>query len=554
MKVVKPLKHYRRKRFLHRFLLMDSPRSAQLIGLGLLFLAALWRSFGFLLLVNTALRTRLFDPATVIAAGTLLLLPGLLLFVGVVFLGSGKYDGIRHWRLRDLLTFAHWKKCWSLLFAAAAALFFAVGGETPITLAAALFALVLAVVFAPDRRPIKAAAWLPLILAFLTLAGMFCGPYLLDRDIRAQGLRLARLIDGGGAVRDPAPSSVAEYDARESGSLSERAEPLKTMIATEPEKSPYVWYHSPAEARKALAEFRAKDPQYLAATERFLALPVGFLREEYDPASGLYENQYGRLVEAACSRALLLRCAGNKAEAVRTDAEMRKLRDWCLNSHSLIARLAAVRIETIRLQAIAGTLPQMPWSREEYMALLGDSPDWDQAFRRSVGDEAYQWLRIIGAQNAEFAADSPWGIYLLFDRRNLLRRSIGTVEIARRQDLDYAAKRAMLRELDRPAGFLYSDLLGGLGETKLRSFVRIRDRRTMAEAAFEVFAELRRNAAPPERPRALDGLRDRWNDRPFGFGSGEIAVDADVLRRGFRIFVDAPENKQGSPDEIVVLW
>ena len=97
MRPVKPLKHYRRKRFFHRVLLMDSPRSAELIGLGLLFLAALWRSAGFLLLVMAALRTGV-DLPTVIAGGLLLVVPyGLLLFTGLCFIGSGKYDGIRHW-------------------------------------------------------------------------------------------------------------------------------------------------------------------------------------------------------------------------------------------------------------------------------------------------------------------------------------------------------------------------------------------------------------------------------------------------------------------------
>ena len=346
MKQTAPLKHSRRKRFLHKFLMMDSPRSAHLVGLGLFMFAHLLRAFGYIAVIQLVLRSG-FDASSITSCALLFVLYALLLVSACLFLGSGKYDGIRHWQFRDLLTFGYWKKCWSTVFAAAAAALLIVWGESPPILAAALFSLVLCFVFAPDRRKIRKIALLPVLLAFLALAGMFCGARLLENDVRSQQLRLARLVGGN------APVTSAEYATRENGGFSVHEEPLKTMRKTRPGTPFFVWYHSPEEARQDLEQLRRENPRFIAAAERFLALPAGFIREEFDPKTDAYECQCGILREAARFQALLIQCAPDKATVVRADENLRKLREWCLASHSAIARLVAVSIEKIRLQTLA---------------------------------------------------------------------------------------------------------------------------------------------------------------------------------------------------------
>ena len=361
VKHARPLKHYRRRRFLHKFLMMDSPRSADLMGLGLLFLALLLRMFGYLAVIRLVLVSG-FGPASLAAGLLLTALYALLLGAAMLFIGGGKYEGIRRWRARDLLTLGHWKKCWNVLFAAGAVPLFVAGGETPLTLAAVLFLLVLAVVFAPDGRRIKTAAFIPVLLAVLVLAGMFCTARFLERDIRSRLVRLAGIVGGD------APVSLAAYDAREGKALSVKREPLKTLAETEPEASFFVWYHSFDEMQKDLARLRRENPRYPAAVERFLALPAGSVREEIDPETGTYVCSCGLLRTAARFQALLIGCARDKETAIRADANLRKLAAWCIGSHSVVARLVGISVEKIRL-------PELFHEAERRLRHGADVPD-----------------------------------------------------------------------------------------------------------------------------------------------------------------------------------
>jgi len=547
MKQTGPLKHYRRKRFLHKFLMMDSPRSANLVGLGLFMLAHLLCAFGYIAVIRLMLRSG-FDTGSIASCVLLFVLYALLLVFASLFLGSGKYDGIRHWQFRDLLTFGYWKKCWSAVFAAAAPALLIAGGESPPVLAAALLALVLFFVFAPDGRKIRKIAFLPVLLAFLTLAGMFCGARLLEREIRSRQFRLARLVG------ENAPVTSVEYAAREKGGLSVHEEPLRTMRETRPGTPFFVWYHTPEEARKDLDRLRRENPRFLAATERFLALPAGFIREEFDPKTDAYECRCGILREAARFQALLIQCAPGKKTVVRADANLRKLREWCLASHSVIARLVAVSIEKIRLQALAGTIPRLNWTSKEYAGLLSGAPDWDRALLCSIGDDTLQWLSHYTWWRNGIAPGSPWDLYTLLDKRRLIVRSVKIAELALKKEMPYHEKREMLRKLDAPAGFIFSDLTGGMNENLLRHFVRVRDYRTIAQAAFELFEECRKNGTLPDHPQALRALRDRWENRPFGYEHGQITVDENTRRRGFRIFIAEPGKGNAPCDGIAVLW
>ena len=545
MKAVRPLKHYRRRRFLHKFLMMDSPRSAHLMGAGLLCLALLFRMFAYLAVIRLVLVSG-FGAASIASGLLLAAIYALLLGAAMLFIGGGKYEGIRRWRARDLLTVGHWKKCWNLLFAAGAVLLLLVRGETPLTLTAVLFLVVLAVVFAPDGRRIRKMAFIPVLLAFLVLAGMFCTARFLERDIRSRLVRLAGMIG-----RD-APVSTAEYDAREKNALSVKQEPLKTLAETEPEASFFVWYRSFDEMQKDLARLRRENPRYPPAVERFLALPVGSVREEIAPETGAYMCSCGLLRTAARFQALLIGCARDKKTVIRADAGLRKLAAWCISSHSAVARLVGISVEKIRLQALAGTLPRLNWTKEEYASLLGDAPDWDAVLLRAIGDETLQGLRLYAQTGVTSRSGGAWDLYTLLDMRHAVRRSERLAELVLQKDVPLSAKRGALLRLTAPRGFIFADMTGGMELTYLRHFERIRDIRIMAEAAFGVMEEFRQTGALPAHPRALAGLRDRCGDRPFGYEHGEIAVAKGVSKRGFLIFAAGPE-KEKTPGGIAVF-
>lgn len=546
VKHARPLKHYRRRRFLHKFLMMDSPRSADLMGLGLLFLALLLRMFGYLAVIRLVLVSG-FGPASLAAGLLLTALYALLLGAAMLFIGGGKYEGIRRWRARDLLTLGHWKKCWNVLFAAGAVPLFVAGGETPLTLAAVLFLLVLAVVFAPDGRRIKTAAFIPVLLAFLVLAGMFCTARFLERDIRSRLVRLAGIVGGD------APVSLAAYDAREGKALSVKREPLKTLAETEPEASFFVWYHSFDEMQKDLARLRRENPRYPAAVERFLALPAGSVREEIDPETGTYVCSCGLLRTAARFQALLIGCARDKETAIRADANLRKLAAWCIGSHSVVARLVGISVEKIRLQALAGTLPRLNWTKEEYLFLLGTAPDWDAVLLRAIGDETLQGLRLYARTGPAPRSGGAWELYTLLDERHAVRRGGRLAELVLQKEVPLAAKHEAIKRLTAPRGFLFADMTGGMSSAYLRHFERIRDIRAMAEAAFGLMEEFRQTGALPEHPRALEKRRDRLGNRPFGYEHGEIAVAKGVSKRGFLIFAVGPEQEK-APGGIAVFW
>ena len=211
-------------------------------------------------------------------------------------------------------------------------------------------------------------------------------------------------------------------------------------------------------------------------------------------------------------------------------------------------------MENIRFQALAGTLPRMDWSREEYTALLGEAPDWEQAFIRSVGDETVHWLNSYPTRRDGFYPSSSIGIYLLLDMRHTLARSARIIEAVKMQGLTCSAKRETIKKANASCGFLYADITSTPDDLCYRNFVWIQDCRLMAELAFDIFKTCKNDELPTERPQALDGLCDRLGNRPLGFESGNLDVSMGIQRRGFRIFIDTPEKENGRADEIAVLW
>ena len=205
------------------------------------------------------------------------------------------------------------------------------------------------------------------------------------------------------------------------------------------------------------------------------------------------------------------------------------------------------------LQSVAGTLPRIAWSRDEYVALLGNEPDWEAAYRRSAGDETLIFLRLITPWTDKIRS-TPAGLYFTLNLRHGIKCFLAMVA-ATRENLSPAAKAAKLRAVVAPDDRWLLFCTGTIvPDAVWIKFLRLRDRRTMAEAAFEVFAELRQSGTLPSHPRALDGLRDRLYGRPYRCESGEFEVDTEIRKRGFRIFIDDPEKQDLPRDHITVLW
>lgn len=414
----KGFRHYHRKKALYRFFMMRSPRTGGIFGLSWMLMAI--ELFPFFLFSGF----RIFCvskgswqfPAVI--GGSVFLLIFLYLF-GMIFCAQGLYGCLR--------SILKKKTVLRSILASAGALFPQIMGLIllPVLICkkritAALFAFAGAVLYAMNLRtdwpPLFfltatvcylaafAGIWdkagspprfalTPLWIAIAANLVLFGWDLKLQSDIRMERSRLSRII--GQSVE------LEDFWARETKGFPADREPLKTLIAHNPEDMAIGMkkHYSPAEANAELTALQKRHPLFLKAIDDFLKLPAEKISHR-KPEDGLATSIEIPELQPLCNavRVLALRIAadpGNKRNTAECNRMMLKVRNIVSQNHFLISHLAAIAVESIRLDAISALLPGGEYTKEEFVGLVGEPVDWDQSLRLAYGEESAHFCTVL---------------------------------------------------------------------------------------------------------------------------------------------------------------
>ncbi len=590
----KPLKHYRRKRFFYKRLMMASPRAGAIFGLSLMLLILVCLPFfamsGFSLLMG------LYDArgsaTEAVLLGGVWAAPFLFLYVyGFIALGLALNTMlrkvIRNNNCRDLLASL---AAFFFPFAGAAVLFAFVREKRRLFAGFAAISVALAI-FARCASIPPATAWFVtwggLAFLFFALAGVrgrsrfrfYClvplaGCILmlitiqhcdttLQKDIVAQRAELSKIVGQSIEVKD--------YWARDAGGLSVKDEPLAAMIERQPPRGDgaATGTANVEEARGALAEYRQKYPEFIAALTTFLKLPVRHVthvRPKDDMLASMALPELNVFRDGARYLALSIKAdPENRENLLRCNAGMERLRDWSLAGNTLISQLVAMAVEQTRLNALSVPLAAGSIDADDWRRLLGDPPDWRTALARSIGDEAtmyescYNFILfnpaglLPGGGNAAIAfarSYIPSFLHIQFQRDYLFAlNEFRKLALIRNPDNLPAAELAALMKCDekkikRNFFILSGMLLPALGQLAIKQG-EIEDFRRLAEIAGGVMVY--RKAHDGKLPATLDFLPEKPLDsltrQPIRYESGKLQMKDDSKCYGFRLYTRDGQGK-----------
>ncbi|HOG51462.1 MAG TPA: hypothetical protein PKY10_12805, partial [Lentisphaeria bacterium] len=145
-------------------------------------------------------------------------------------------------------------------------------------------------------------------------------------------------------------------------------------------------------------KFRADAPDFVTAVEALVKMPGAGVRNDapYALIDGPTHPELPAFQAAArfcCSD--LLAHDDDRELVLERCADLEHLRDWSLSQSTLTAKLVAVGIERMYLQALARPLAAGTLTDGDWRVLLARKPDWGQAFAFGFGDEAASFQRIF---------------------------------------------------------------------------------------------------------------------------------------------------------------
>ena len=255
-----------------------------------------------------------------------------------------------------------------------------------------VLALFVAASGCPDQRPLRLSCLWPLALTGVYFLGLHAYCVKLDRDLQQGRQELSELI--GRSVE------LSDFLARErTGGLSPTEEPLKTLIDLKMDTDvPDFMTASRDEHLAYVEKVRTDAPDFVAAVEALVKMPIVGVRndnpEDWITASAYPElTAFRRAARFCCSD--LLAHDDDRELVLERCADLEHLRDWSLSQSTLMAKLVAMSIERMYLQALARPLAAGTLTDGDWRVLLARKPDWGQAFAFGFGDEAASFQRIF---------------------------------------------------------------------------------------------------------------------------------------------------------------
>ena len=412
----KALKHYKRKKFFHRFFMRKSPRSGAMFGLAWMI------CFGAILPLSPWLFLQMVPQAKYDfnTADIILLLTAAVLFFTVClliyaygFLTFAKNFYIilrndlkksRFWKIPALVS-AVWyelagilllpivikKKRWAgLLFILLSFVFGFLGYmlDTPLQKwwcfhFGVAFMLFCAIGVIGKKGDFQRKAVYPLFGFGLFGIVLLASDFYLFLQIDKRQSELAKVTQCG--------IGVADWQKRNASGYSINKEPVKSFskvnIKIDLEK-----YQTPGEAKKYLAELRKTQADKFIAIDKLLKLKPQRLAYNWvapgETVADMLLPDLQCFLTAAHLRILEIRANGaDKNVVARCNQDLLQFRKWCLHNETLIGKLVAGAVDNRRLYALSYAMASGVYSKEEIIKLIGDVPDWSKQYSETFASE-----------------------------------------------------------------------------------------------------------------------------------------------------------------------
>jgi len=360
---------------------------------------------------------------------------------------------------------------------------------------------------------------------------------------------------------------VADWQKRNASGYSINKEPVKSFCKVYM-KIDMEKYQTPEEAKKYLAELRKTQADKFIATEKLLELKPQRISynwvEPGEPVAGMLLPDLQCFRTAAKLRILEMRAnAADRTVIAKCNQDMLKFREWCFYNETLIGKLYAVAMESLRLDALSYAIASGVYSKDEMIKLIGKSPDWSKQYSETFASENAMSEEFVnrlknasaeGIQSLEIPSSTKtfWKFYQkfapLFVKMNIKRDYLFTLNyylkinsLLYRDDLSGLEKKKMAYlNYDSLCAehSIASQVAPALSEVLVR-IDRMRDVHQMALLAAEVMEYRKQHGKLPEALSFLTQIPlAKLDHKPLMY---------EKTREGFRIF--SHTHKGEKPDE-----
>ena len=330
-------------------------------------------------------------------------------------------------------------------------------------------------------------------------------------------------------------------------------------------------YQTPADAQKFLAELRKTHTDKFVAIDRLLELKPQRISYNWvkpgEPVAAMLLPDLQCFRTAARLRNLeILANAKDKALVAKCNQDMLKFRDWCFYNETLIGKLVAVALESLRLDALSYAIASGVYSKDEIVKLIDDAPDWGKQFSEPFASENALTEDCLEALKNESGDSMTWDIKNydiktfwrlyqkftpLFIRMNLKRDHLFTLnhylkirELLSRNDLS-GIEKAKLAKLNKDYLWCECFVASMMAIPDLyRVFLRIdriRNTRQMTLLAAEVMEYRKQHGKLPDDLTFLPEIPlSKLDHRPLMY---------EKTKDGFRIFSHTDKGKKPDAED-----
>ena len=489
----KPLKHYNRKKFFYRFFMRKSPRSGAMFGLawmicfGAILPLSLWI---FAKITPDWASDSTFNFTTWVVAAVLFFTVCLLIYAyGFLTFAKNFYTILRNdlkksrfWKIPAIVGAFSWelagmfmlptvlqKRFWGALIMLVGSFVFVFLGymlDAPMQKwwcfhFGVPYMLFCAIGASCKKGEFQRKAAYPLFGFVLFGIILLASDFYFHTQIQSRQRELAKVARCG--------IGAADWQKRNESGYSINKEPLKSFCKINM-KIDMEKYQTPADAQKFLAELRKTQADKFIATNKLLELKPQRIAYNWvapgEPVADMLLPDLQCFRTAARLRNLeILANAKDKVLVAKCNQNMLKFREWCFYNETLIGKLVAVVMESLRLDALSYAIASGVYSKDEIVNLIGDAPDWGKQFSEIFASEnamSEEFVNLLENASAEAIQSLEissvpktfWKFYQkfapLFVKMNIKRDHLFT--------LNYYLKINSL---------LYRDDLSGLGKRKL---------------------------------------------------------------------------------------
>lgn len=568
----KPLKHFKRKKFFYRLFMRKSPRSGAMLGVAWMGAIGALMPFLFLpLMISMGSGPEGWKVAIVlifVCFIPLYVYSMVLCGIGVNRICRGVIKsgvassvatgiGVYFLPLLGLVlcpVLLRRKKFFAVVPALAGTVCYLLSYSTRfngigcVCLGMLLYLATLALI--PDKQRISRLVLIPLVIA-ISASGFLIGyDWKLQREVVDLRNTLSQIV--GRSVE------IADFWKRDAGGFSADFEPLKTLLATQPEAD-YSEYRNKEEARAKLLAYQKKNPVFIQALDKFLQLPICAVSHK-KPEDGLMTSimmpEMNLFREVSVYLVLKIAADPEDKENVRIcNQHLIELRERMLKGPFYISYLVALSIEGRRLKVLANVLSEKIFSKAEICQLIGDPVDWEKYLKFAYGDEIASFKTVLDCLQtaaAEGSANKYPGIrkytplflrvYFLRDYRFALKSFVKGCSLPAGLSGMEKMRMADIDDLEiRRRGYVISGMMLPAIFDGYGAVTRVEDFRLRVLVATEVAEYGKLHGSLPENLSFLSEIpRSKLDHRQLMY---------EKTAAGFRIYSYTLKGEKAKPDD-----